>query len=64
MSYSESARELRLAAVAMRHAIEAARGAVEIAGLDFLPIAEEAGARGLAAWLDDRATEFEQEAKR
>ncbi len=63
MRHAESARELRLAAKAVRYAIEAARGAVEIAGLDFLPISEEAGARGLADWLDDRAAEFEQEAK-
>jgi hypothetical protein len=64
MTYSGSAEELRLAARAMRHAIEAARGAAEIAGLDLLPIAEEAGARSLADWLDDRAAECEREAER
>ncbi len=47
MSHAESARELRL-------------GAVEIAGLQVLPIAEENGARGLADWLDDRAAELER----
>ena len=42
MTFSAKASELRLAATAMRHAIEAARGAVEIAGLCFL---EEDGRR-------------------
>ncbi len=63
MSSTKSARELRLAALAMRHAIESARGAVEIAGLGFLPIAEENGARGLADWLHDRAAELEEDAR-
>ncbi len=56
MSSVEAARELRLAALAMRNA-------VEIAGLQVLPMAEENGARGLADWLDDRAAELEEDAR-
>jgi hypothetical protein len=57
----DSARELRLAGTALRQAIEVARQAAEMSGLDFLPIDEEAGARRLAHWLDERAREFEEE---
>jgi hypothetical protein len=61
MDAERTAGELMWAAHQLRQAIAQAERAADRAGHDFLPIAEAAGARGLADWLDQRAEESNQE---
>jgi hypothetical protein len=62
-NHKDSARELRLAATALRRAMEAAEDALEVSGLvDLLPPGAEARVTELADWLEARARESEGEA--